>query len=95
MQWYTSKDLSNEEQPTLEDCQLIKYQADLLFYRKDYKGALAKYEERLQYLCNMNNNSMLREIHGSIINCHLKLGSVDKAVVHVKEIVSLFIYPMF
>ena len=67
----------------------------MLFFRKDYSGALIKYEERLQYLCNMNNNAMLREIHGSIINCHLKLGSVDKAVVHVKEIVSIFICCIF
>ena len=89
-QWFVSKKLSSEEEPSLEECQLIKYQADLLFFRRDYGGALQKYEERLQYFTNLNNNSMLREVHGSIINCHLKLGSVENALHHVKEIVSRY-----
>ena len=91
-QWFVSEDFSSILKPSLEDCQVIKAQADLLFYRKNYEGALKKYKERLQHLCNMNNNSMLREVHGSIINCYLKLDELEKAVSHVKEIVSFFDY---
>ncbi|XP_066931609.1 uncharacterized protein [Clytia hemisphaerica] len=85
-EWFVSEDFSSNPKPSLEDCQTIKAQADLLFYRKDYEGALKKYKERLQHLCNMNNNSMLREVHGSIINCYLKLDQMEKAVSHVTEI---------
>jgi len=87
-QWFVEKDFGSKEKMTLDDCQNIKFQADLLFYHKNYNGALLKYRERLQYLCHINNNSMLREVHSSIINCLLKLNILEEAEYHVEELVS-------
>lgn len=72
---------------TLDDCGVLKNQADLLFYQRNYAAALEKYKERLKYLVNKNNNAVLRELHMCIIHCCLKLNLNELAYNHLMELV--------
>ncbi|XP_047142712.1 uncharacterized protein LOC105843374 isoform X1 [Hydra vulgaris] len=65
----------------------IMFEADLLYYKRDYNSALEKYFKRIEYL-TVKNGALLCATLGSIIRCYLKLNQPDLAEHYIPKLLN-------
>ena len=87
IKWFVNYVLN--EKPTVDDYHLIMFEADLLYYKRDYKGALEKYFDRIRFL-TVKNKALMCASLGSIIRCYLKLNQADLAETYIPQMVNLY-----
>lgn len=86
-EWFAESVIN--ENSSLEDCMEYTHNADLHFYRKQYKEAKEKYCLLLSCKICHASNPIMRELHENIIRCCLKLNEFNEALLYLKPLFAL------
>jgi len=82
--WF-QQDYSDAQISKEDELGVKKYQAEYLFWKKDYKAAILKYEEAFE-LTNSNNTATHRECYEGLVRCFIKIGDNCNAVKYATKL---------
>ena len=94
MQWFNQipevpVDALSENTPNTEGSfMLLKYRADLLYYKKEYRQSAVQYEAVLKEV-PVSNSVVHREVTDSLARCWLHVGEFQRALEKGQMLVSI------